>query len=64
MKRTRTWKKYMTEEKKKDHHNKIFELQAAWDSVKEIQGAETIGGWNLCKRRLQWLYRLEKDKWD
>ena len=53
MKRMRTWKKYMTEEKKKNHHNKIFKLQAAWD--------ETIGGWNLCKRRLQWLYRIEKD---
>ena len=38
---------------KKDHHGKIFKLQAVWESVKQIQGAENMGGSNLHKRRLQ-----------
>ena len=25
---------------RKDHHSKIFKLQAEWESVKQIQGAE------------------------
>ena len=34
----------------KDHHSKIFKLQAVRESVKRIQGAEIMGGSNLHKR--------------
>ena len=42
--------------KEKDHHSKIFKLQAAWESVKQIPGAEIMAGSNLYKRRIQWVY--------
>ena len=44
------WKKGIG--KKKDHACKIFTLERAWESVKQKQGAEIMGGSNLHKCRL------------
>ena len=42
--------------KTKDHQSKIFKLQVAWESVKQIQGAEIMARSNLHKWRFQWVY--------
>ena len=39
--------------KKEDLHSKVFKLQAARESVTQIQGTEIMGGSNLYKPRLQ-----------
>ena len=41
------------------NYSKIFKLQS--DSVKQVQGAEIMGGSNLDKQRLQWIYCGEKE---
>ena len=46
--------------KKEEGKRRSIIEKVAWESVKQIQGAEIMGGSNLNKWRLQWVYTVEK----